>query len=408
MSNFIIGQTGTPRDSSVAKMLYNEGLLDQLIVDTFYSKDKWYAKIPVISKKIEKNFSKYDPGFPNEYVSGDPFGALIFRYLLNKSRRKQAFTYARKRLGSRLIKYASKRAAGKFYGFDTISLDFLKWSAKNGWEGYLEQCVASRTSQINMWKLFSEKYGLNTKPMIDYCLFQQEVERQEWQLSNHIIVPSLFVKKSIVDDKIVDQSKITLVNYGFTPQVEGETIRENITKKFSVKQKTINLLFVGNAGYRKGIADILEIADDLKNENLSFFIAGSLEAEANKLLDKYVHPNITCLGKLSKNVLSEYYMKSDIFFFPSYLEGSAMVLMEAMSWGLPIITTRESGSNVEDKKNGFICDAGDIKELKSNIIKLANDNELRYAMSMQSLNVSQNYSAFSYSENLLKLLENKI
>jgi glycosyltransferase involved in cell wall biosynthesis len=404
MSKFIVGQVGIPRDMYVAKMLYAEGLLDKLFTDTYFSQKSSLAKLPLVGNKLSTAFKKYDPGFYDTYISSDLFGAIYFRFLLKYNFRIEAFKFANKSLGSRLIKYASKKKPEKFYGFDTISLEFLKWSTQNDWRGYLEQCVAPRRAQIEMWKLFKEKYNLNTEPQINYALFQQEIERQEWQYANKIIVPSEYVKNEMLKDGTIKENKISVVNYGYTPHKDNIFIKQGIEKKSIRTNNEIKILFVGNAGYRKGIADLLELSNDLKHENVRFLIAGLLEQQAKELITKYSNENVTYLGKLSKENLSDQYINADIFFFPSYLEGSAMVLMEAMSWGLPIITTYQSGSTVENNVNGLLSNAGDIPALKENLLKLISDKDLRFKMGINSLERSSKYSMQEYKNNLLALL----
>jgi glycosyltransferase involved in cell wall biosynthesis len=327
------------------------------------------------------------------------------RQLMKSSRRIEAFKFANQRLGDRLISYAKNKEPGKYFGFDTISSKFLEWGHNKGWEGYLEQCVAPRSTQIAMWQQFEEKYNIDCSNSINFARFQQEVERKEWQYASHIIVPSAYVKDELAKDTHVDISKVHVVNYGYTPQEDKETIKQKIAHRFSKEAGVTNILFAGNAGYRKGIADIITIATDLKSENINFIIAGLLEDEAQKLISQYPHNNVQYVGKLSREKLAEQYSKADMFLFPSYLEGSALVLIEAMSWGLPIVTTYQSGSTVEPGINGFISEAGDVESLKADIIKLLHDKELRYNMSTNALAASSKYSTEKYSENLLKVLK---
>jgi glycosyltransferase involved in cell wall biosynthesis len=255
-----------------------------------------------------------------------------------------------------------------------------------------------------MWRLFEEKYDLDSSKYIDHCLFQQERERMEWKYANKIIVPSNYVKNELIKDGGVDVNKVNVVNYGYTPTKDKDVIHRAIENKTSQKGKKINLIFVGNTGYRKGIADLIKLAELLKDENINFLIAGKMEEEASKMIKEHKYENVIYLGKLSKEALTEHYLGADIFFFPSYLEGSAMVLQEAMGWGLPIITSYQSGSVAIEGVNGFLCDSGEIETFKSNILKLAYDDNLRYKMSLSSLEMSVNYSVEAYGKSLLKIL----
>ncbi|WP_419701188.1 glycosyltransferase family 4 protein [Mucilaginibacter sp. NFX135] len=407
MTKFIVGQLGVPRHSAAAKALYERGLLDQFVTDTYFSTKGSLANLPLIGPKLTAKYKKYDPGFTNDVVSGDWLGALSFRFRLKYSDRITAFKAANKRLGDRLIAYAKDKQPGKYFGFDTISIDFLEWGHDKGWKAYLEQCVAPRSSQIEMWQLFQEKYGIDYSSHIDYCRFQQDIERKEWGYSSNIIVPSEYVKNELIKDGSVDINKVSVVNYGYTPNVSRETILNQIEQKFAKKQNSFNILFAGNSGYRKGIKDILTIAEAFKNEPVQFLLAGLLENDAQDLVQKYPNKNLIYLGKLSNEELAKQYLNADLFFFPSYLEGSALVLIEAMSWGLPIVTTYQSGSVIEDGLNGFLNNSGDVEGLKSSITKLLAQPELRFNMAISSLEKSALYSVKEYGIKLTDVLINK-
>jgi len=64
-------------------------------------------------------------------------------------------------------------------------------------------------------------------------------------------------------------------------------------------------------------------------------------------------------------VLAEWYARSDILVLPSLWEGYGIVLLEAMSFGLPVIATRVGGipEIVSDGRNGLLVEAGNVPDL---------------------------------------------
>jgi glycosyltransferase involved in cell wall biosynthesis len=71
---------------------------------------------------------------------------------------------------------------------------------------------------------------------------------------------------------------------------------------------------------------------------------------------------------------------SDVFVLPStYREGIPRVLLEALSMGLPIITTDSPGCReaVEEGSNGFLIRAGQADELEAAVLRLVDDPALR-------------------------------
>jgi len=73
------------------------------------------------------------------------------------------------------------------------------------------------------------------------------------------------------------------------------------------------------------------------------------------------------LGHVPKSEIINLYNGADIFILPSLAEGSAISTYEALSTGLPVITTRNSGSLVENGKTGLIIEPGSVEAIESAI-----------------------------------------
>jgi glycosyltransferase involved in cell wall biosynthesis len=73
------------------------------------------------------------------------------------------------------------------------------------------------------------------------------------------------------------------------------------------------------------------------------------------------------------------YALCDIFVLPSPVEGTPLVLLEAMASGKPVIATDTGGVSgiIDDGRNGFIIEPKDILGLKERILLLLNSGDLR-------------------------------
>ena len=99
-------------------------------------------------------------------------------------------------------------------------------------------------------------------------------------------------------------------------------------------------------------------------------------------------------------------MDADIFILPSYNEGLPMSILEAMSYGLPVISTPVGGipEIVKDGVNGYLIFPGDNEALAEKIELLAKNKELRLRMGQENYKlVSQKYNAGTII-NQLKIL----
>lgn len=150
------------------------------------------------------------------------------------------------------------------------------------------------------------------------------------------------------------------------------------------KNEASNRIRIGYAGrivHNKGVEVLLQACQQLSG-NVDLFIAGNCNSVYGKELQlKYVDPHIHFIGEQTD--LSCFYQSIDIFVAPSIVpEAFGLAICEAMSYGLPVITTT-SGAQAELIQNGIegiLIRPNNIKELKENLLKLAQNQNLRESM----------------------------
>jgi glycosyltransferase involved in cell wall biosynthesis len=149
------------------------------------------------------------------------------------------------------------------------------------------------------------------------------------------------------------------------------------------------VLFLGRLGKRKGIYDLLEAAALLKSENIRFVLAGDgdIEQVNQHIANHGLASNVSVLGWVSPDKVVALLRDADIYALPSYDEGLPMGILEAMSAGLPVVTTPIGGipEAVADNDNGFLVRPGDCAGLAERLKRLASDQQLWMRMSESSL-----------------------
>lgn len=148
-----------------------------------------------------------------------------------------------------------------------------------------------------------------------------------------------------------------------------------------------NILFIGHIHKEKGVLEIIKVAKLLPQ--IKFILVGPVSDEI-KAVD--VPENIELTGNMELVKIKELLDKADVFLFPSYSEGFANALLEAMARGLPIITT-PVGANEDmiENNGGFIVEVGNISEIIEAIKQIRNP-EIRKKMSRWNVNkVKNNY-----------------
>ena len=188
------------------------------------------------------------------------------------------------------------------------------------------------------------------------------------------------------------------------------------------KKNNINILFLAVLIERKGIFDLIEASriiinnKKLLNYNIKFTIAGTGSSEykcKNKVseykLDSFFDFKGWITGKEKYNLLKE----SQIFVLPSYNEGLPVAILEAMSYGLPIISTNVGSIEdaVKDNFNGFLINPGDINLLAHRITECILNKNMWEEFSQNSRkfieNIYDDKLYFNNIENLYLELNNR-
>lgn len=176
------------------------------------------------------------------------------------------------------------------------------------------------------------------------------------------------------------------------------------------KPKVISTL--GRISSKKGTFDLLNAIPLIikKIPDVEFWLCGEGEEPSDMILaqktieQKQLKNNVKLLGWVSGEQKETVYLKSWIYVLPSHYEGMSRSILEAMSYGLPVVTTKINGTLdlVQNDVTGLLIDPGDYKGLADNIILLLNDDEKRLRMG----NAGRNSVATNFNVNAkLKELE---
>ena len=143
------------------------------------------------------------------------------------------------------------------------------------------------------------------------------------------------------------------------------------------------LLFLGHLLRDKGVYDLVRafalIAPKFPRARLVLGGIGDLEAVKQLTAQLEIAPRVSCPGWLDAERKAAAFAGSLVFLLPSYAEGMPMALLEAMSWGLPVIATPVGGipQVVEHEVNGLLIAPGDIQACAAQMERLLGDPALR-------------------------------
>lgn len=192
------------------------------------------------------------------------------------------------------------------------------------------------------------------------------------------------------------------------------TVIENVIPDPQLQEECNNekthLLFLGLIHRDKGIYDLLEVINNHKHEfidNLELHVGGNGEVQNfNSKIDQYELGDIvTYEGWVNGDKKTGLLNSADALILPSYIEGLPMVILEAMSYGLPVLSTPVGGiPEVITAENGILFNPGDKDDIYRAISQFISlDATKRGQMRNEAMKKSEPFRPGSIS-NKLKML----
>lgn len=216
------------------------------------------------------------------------------------------------------------------------------------------------------------------------------------------------------------ENKIYMHCFGTLHQNEvlQHPLKENEKNKLKEKlglplDKTL-VIAVGSFIERKGFQYVLNSFNEIKDQNISLLLIGGgpKKEEYRHYIRNNNLENVILKDFIKTPELFQYFMASDIFVFPTLYDIWGLVVVEAMSFGLSIISSKNANSAkelIENGVNGYLCNL-DSEDFKNRIIELHKNPELRNEFATQSLKIASKYTiennAKMHYENLLKIINN--
>lgn len=238
-----------------------------------------------------------------------------------------------------------------------------------------------------------------------------------------LLVNSFFVRDTFMAEGF-NPEKIKVVYLGQREDFFGLRKQKFEPLNALNNREPIKLLFTGGFGFRKGGEYILEALKLLKQRGVAFEmdIVGDYSS-AGKLISRYekdftiTYANssyalpfsnaiIRFHGPKPQEELKTFLAEDDIYVFPSLAEGCAQSGMEAMSAGMCVIGTRESGFPITDGENGFLVPSKNAVAIADRIEWLnANRREIDRIGANAATLVQTHYTWQKYAENVKDIYE---
>lgn len=191
--------------------------------------------------------------------------------------------------------------------------------------------------------------------------------------------------------------------------------KTELRKQLGVPEKMI-VLTVGQFIYRKGFDVLLNAIPSEAGDLGVYIIGGSIPlSEYQEIIKKRELKNIHFIEFKPKEELDKYYRAADVFVLPTREDIWGLVINEAMSKGLPIISTDRCGAALELVKpgiNGWIVPIDNDNGIARCLSKIIDDNSLCKKMGNASLSIIKSYTleemALRYMSAFESIIERRI
>ncbi len=238
------------------------------------------------------------------------------------------------------------------------------------------------------------------------------IERIQMKEAKIVIAISAMVKHHLLEYTRLEEEKVRIVRNGvdlnrFHPG-NREKFRKETRKKLGLAEDEVMVIFVAHNFRLKGLQTLIRVLARLKSSHpghpfrVAVLGVGKERKFASRARKLGVEDKLIFIGADADT--PRFYAAADISVHPSYYDPSALVVLEAMASGLPVITTNYCGTSeiIREGREGYVVPTpSDISLLTDRIRSLENP-QLRRRMGEAARRRAEN---FPYSRNMREILE---
>lgn len=322
---------------------------------------------------LDEKIKCYDLGINYEENNGRSFFNKLIHYPGKQWRHKKRLTD--------LLKKEKPDITISMFCNDVSFLPHIKDGSKKILEIHFSKYKRIQYGRKGLWKLADRWLSRQDEKWVrrfDKFVVLTEEDRRYWgNLNNITVIPNART---------------------FTPSQTADMENKKV-------------IAVGRYTYQKGFERLIEawhlIASDFPDWKLEIVGDGEQRAMLKERAARYGIGNSVELVP-ANNEIEKHYLSSSVYAMTSRYEGLPMVLLEAQAFGLPIISFNcKCGPSdvVDNGKNGFLVEEGNIPAFALQLRKVMADVELRKEMSRNALEASKKFSVEPVMSHWMQLFE---
>jgi glycosyltransferase involved in cell wall biosynthesis len=277
---------------------------------------------------------------------------------------------------------ARERGLARFY-----DLPIAYWQTAAG-------LLAEEAERLPAWR--ATLPGLADSPA------KRQRKCDELELADVVFCPSAFVAGSL-PEWARRSKKIVVAPFG-SPALPASPVPPG-TLETSGRTGGMRVLFAGGMTQRKGLADLFAAMKLLRSKNVELVVMGSPIAPMGFYRSEW--PHFTHEPPRPHAEVLRLMRSCHVFVLPSIVEGRALVIQEAMSQGLPVIITANTGAEdlIEEGRTGFLVPIRAPQAIMERLAWFAEHPREREAMGMAARRKAARYTWAAYGNRVVDGIE---
>ena len=406
----LLTHPGTHYSYQLAAQLQRLGLLQQFVTGFAISEKTWEFLNHVLPKSISKKLKTRTVfGVPENKIFRLPLLELKAISQLRKKKNAEEILHQRnikfqKRIPDRMLK-----SADVIIGFDNASWILMERCRALNIPFILDASIAHPVSKQFIFQQLKSRFPIWQHELKAKPNQLLDIEQREMQMATHIVAASSFTKATYVSH-VIDAHKISINPYGtdlnfFQSKWQEQPTADGGRRTVEDDNHRLTFFFFGGITARKGFPFLCAI---WKKFHAIFpntkLVAGGYGEPPNRF---ELPAGIQLIGAIHPDDRRHWFQQADVFVFPSFFEGFAQVILEAMASGLPVITTTATAGNdvITNGKDGFVMDPGDDDALMNALTFFATQPENIEKMGRKAREKVADFTWENYGHRWKQILE---
>jgi len=399
---FVVAQLGARMHYAVPRALERAGRLSRLLTD--FCASRGAARLlrfwpePVRPASLRRLLNRVPQGVAPERIRACARLGLTYARQFAQTRTEAERVRLFLRVGEQFGRWAVEQdwgGAGGVFVYNTAGEEVLSEARRRGLRAVVEQTIAPFAFERRLLADERERFPRWEPDATGGEEFDAyaERERREWALADRVLCGSSFVRDAIAAEG-GPAHKCVIVPYGVDGGYRAPPRHPH--------GGPLRVLSVGAVGLRKGTPYAIDAARRMRGRAVFRWVGPyKLAPQARAELGT----DVEFTGSVPRPDVVRHYGWADVFLLPSLCEGSATATYEALTAGLPVVCTPNTGSVVRDGVEGFIVPPRDPEAVVTRLDELATNEARRRGMAESARSRAAELDYDTYARALLAALD---